>query len=151
MAPELMTEEQQIAGEATENVVDATHLFIPQLNIPPQTTAPTVVSEELNLSQEPDGNNSADSKTAVKDLDVAFSKILESRNQYQTCRIKVPHLKQRLLAIGVNGEYYSFFRAEKTREKVQEIMAKIGHRVQKAVLTKTEKGYVIWTWEPEAS
>jgi hypothetical protein len=63
----------------------------------------------------------------------------------------VPHLERRLFAILVNGQYYSFFRAERTREKVLEIIAKIGDRVEKTVITKTEKGYVIWALEPEVS
>jgi hypothetical protein len=155
-APNTMTEAQRIAVEAPEQVVDATQLFEPQLTIPHQTTALGAVSEKLNLSQAPHGDNSVQlessgvcSHSAVQDLDLAFSKILESRKQYQTCRIKVPHLKRRLFAILVNDEYYSFLRAEKTREKVLEIMTKIDHRVQKTVITKTEKGYVIWALEPE--
>jgi hypothetical protein len=117
------------------------------------------------LSQELHGNNSGetrviesllssqgDEESNVQEKDLAESKILESRHLYQTCRIKVPHLERRLFAILVDdGQYYSFFRAEKTKEKVQDIMAKIGHQLQKTVITKTEKGYVIWTWEPEIS
>lgn len=150
ITPEIMKQEPDMAGEVPENVVDATHLFLPKLTIPPQTTAPSVVSEELELSQESDENNSVGSIAAVKDLNSAFSKVLESRQQYQTCRIKVPHLERRLFAIGVNGEYYSFLRAERTKERVLEVMTLLSERVEKTVLTKTEKGYVIWAWEPEA-
>lgn len=156
--PDAMTEAPPIAVEAPENVVDATHLFVPQLTIPQKIAKQEAVSEDLNLSQAPDENNlvhlesSQDSQeSAVQEKDSAFSKILESRHLYQTCRIEVPHLKRRLFAILVNGEYYSFFRAEKTKEKVLEVIAKIGHEIQKAVITKTEKGYVIWAWEPEVS
>jgi hypothetical protein len=30
-------------------------------------------------------------------------------------------------------------------------MAKLGDRLEKTVITKTEKGYVIWNWEPKVS
>jgi hypothetical protein len=153
--PNAITEAQDIAVEVPENAIDATQLFA---TIPHQTTEEVADSEELNLSQAFDGNNlvhlvssQVSQESATQNLDLALSKILESRQQYQTCRIKVPHLERRLFAILVNGEYYSFFRAEKTREKVLEVMAKIGHGLQKMVLTKTEKGYVIWAWEPEVS
>lgn len=156
--PNTEAEANPLAVETPEKVVDATHLFIPQLTIPQQTMEQEAVSEELNLSQVSNGNNSVhfassqvSQESAVQEKDLAFSKILESRQHYQTCRIEVPHLKRRLFAILANGEYYSFFRAEKTKEKVLEVMAKMGHRLQKAVLTKTEKGYVIWAWEPEVS
>ncbi|HEY9903542.1 MAG TPA: TetR family transcriptional regulator [Candidatus Sericytochromatia bacterium] len=148
-----VTEDQFITVEAIEQVVDVT-----QLGIPHQTIAPSTVSEKFNFSSAPQENHleslvstNAITKDAVPDLNFDFSKILDSEQQYQTCRIKVPHLKQRLFAILVNGEYYSFFRSEKTKNKVLEIMAKLSHRMEKTVITKTEKGYVIWNLEPEVS
>ena len=157
-APNAMIEANIIAVEALEQVVDATQLGLPQPGILHQTTASTPVSEKLNLSSSPHGNDSVQlgsdrvgSQEAVQDLDLAFSQILESQHLYQTCRIKVPHLKQRLLAILFDGQYYSFLRAEETREKVLEIIAKLDLRVQKTVVTKTEKGYVVWALEPKVS
>jgi hypothetical protein len=154
----LETEVNQEAVEATELPVDTTPLAGDQLTLPFQTLAISTVSDKLNLSSSLQENNSKPlvsfevaSGAAVWDLDLTFSKILESREHYQTCRIKVPYLKRRLFAILVNGEYYSFFRAEPTKEKVLEIMAKLGDRLEKTVITKTEKGYVIWNWEPKVS
>jgi hypothetical protein len=148
-----VTEDQFITVEATEQFVDVT-----QFGIPHQTIAPSTVSEKFNFSSAPQENHSeslvstnAITKGTVQDLNFNFSKILDTEQQYQTCRIKVPHLKQRLFAILVNGEYYSFFRSEKTKDKVLEIMAKLSHRMEKTVITKTEKGYVIWNLEPEVS
>ncbi|NEP12012.1 MAG: TetR family transcriptional regulator [Symploca sp. SIO1A3] len=115
----------------------------PQGTTSNQTTATSTISERLNLSEVPYENNS---------LDLGFNKIvkiLESPQEYQTCRIKMPHLERHLFAIEVNGEYYSFFRALETREKVLELMAKLGSSVQKTAITKTPKSYVIWAWEPE--
>jgi hypothetical protein len=157
-APDAMAESQDFAVEAPEQVVEANQLGLPQPTILHQSTASVTDSEKLNLSSSPQGNDSVQIGTyrvgtqeAVQDLDLAFSQILESRHLYQTCRIKVPHLEQRLFAILFDGQYYSFFRAEETMEKVLEIMAKLGQRVQKTVVTKTEKGYVIWAFEPKAS
>ena len=156
--PHVETEAQPIAVEATEHAVDTNQLDLPELNLPYQTLTLSTVSDKLKLSQEPQEHNSEQlvssevaAESAVWNLDLTFSKILESRQQYQTCRIKVPHFKRRLFAIHVNNEYYSFFRVEKTQEKVLEIMAKLSHRVEKTVITKTEKGYVIWHLEPEVS
>jgi hypothetical protein len=114
----------------------------PQGTTSHQTTATSTVKERLNLSQVPYENNC---------LDLGFNKILESPQEYQTCQIKVPHLERRLFAIEVNGEYYSFFRALETREKVLEVMAKLGSSVQKTAITKTPKSYVIWAIEPQVS
>jgi hypothetical protein len=157
-APDAVTEALDISIETPEQIVDPTHLGLPQLTIPDQTTVTAADLEKLNLSQAEHENNSVQlgasrfsSQSAAQNVDLAESKILESRKQYQTCRINVPHLKQRLFAILVDDQYYSFFRAEKTKEKVLETMDKLSHRVQKTVITKTEKGYVIWAWEPEVS
>ncbi len=134
-AADAMTEAQHISVEAPEQVIDATQLGFPPLSLPHQTTVPAVVSEDPNLSQPTSENNSVQlvssrvgSKSAVRDLDSACGRILESRTLYQTCRIEVPHLEQRLFAILVDGQYYSFFRAEKTKDKVLDIMAKIRHK-----------------------
>jgi hypothetical protein len=149
-------ETQAIPVENPEQVVDATQLVEPQLTLLQQTTTLSTVSEQQNLSPVLDEENLVElrasedgQESAVRGLDLAASKILESRTLYQRCRIKVPHLERRLLAILFEGQYYSFFRAEATKEKVLEIIAKLSHRVQKTVITKTEKGYFIWVWEPE--
>ncbi|NEQ70126.1 MAG: TetR family transcriptional regulator [Symploca sp. SIO2D2] len=107
--------------------------------------ATSAVSERLDLPQVSDENNSEQAP-----WDLGFNKILESPQEYQTCRIKVPRLARRLFAIEVNGEYYSFFRALETKEKVLEVMTKLGSSVEKTAITKTPKSYVIWAWEPEA-
>ena len=148
---DIAPETEAIPVDDSEQVVDAAQLTVLQ-----QTTTLSTVSEQQNLSSVPDEENSVElraavdgQESAVRGLDLAASKILESQTLYQRCRIKVPHLERRLLAILFEGQYYSFFRAETTKEKVLEIIAKLSHRVQKTVITKTEKGYFIWAWEPE--
>lgn len=152
-----MSEDQDVV-ETPEQVVEATHFGIPQPTIPQHTTDLTDTLEFQDWSEVPQGNQSVwiessrdGEESAAQDSNSVCTQILESRTLYQTCRIKVPHLEQRLFAILVDDQYYSFFRAEKTKEKALEILAKLGHRLQKTVITKTEKGYVIWTLEPKVS
>lgn len=115
------------------------------------------LSDKLNLSSESQDTQSLQQKneqvgfvSPVQAWDSALNKALKSRTLYQTCRIKVPHLKQRLFAILFEGQYYSFSRAEETKEKVLEIMA-LGHELEKTVITQTEKGFALWNLEPDVS
>lgn len=155
-APDPFLDTQDTRVENPEQVVDATQLGFPQLTLPHQTTTLSNVSEQQKPFSMLDENASVEIE-ASKDsqesdcqgLDSASSKILESRQQYQRCLIEVPHLERRLSAILVDGQYYSFLRAEKTKERVLEIVAKLSHRIQTTVVTKTEKGYFIWALEPE--
>lgn len=91
------------------------------------------------------------SSSALQELELTFNELLVSHERYQTCRIKVPHLERRLFVLEFQGQYYSFFRAEKTKDKVLEVMAKLDRSIEKTVITKTEKGYTIWAKEPEVS
>ncbi len=154
--PDGSPETPVIFGENSDQVVDATQLGEFKLNLPHHIATFSTFSDQQNLSSALDENNSVEKRVSlngkesvVRDLDLADSKILESRTLYQRCRIKVPNLERRLLAILFEGQYYSFFRAETTEDKVLEILAKLSHRVQKTVITKTEKGYFIWAWEPD--
>lgn len=152
ITPDAIPEAEDIAVETAQPLVE----FQPTLS--DQTPVLTLIKEKPNLSLVPQGDNvvqfeshRVSSQSTISDLDLAVCEILESREQYQTCRLQVPHLKRRVFAIGVNGQYYSFLRAEKTQDKVLEVLTKLGDRVGKTVITKTEKGYAIWAWEPEAS
>jgi hypothetical protein len=159
-APDIITEAENIDIETPEPVFDDPELVEPQLTTPEQTAILAAVFEKTDLPQvalengarpvQP-ASSEISSQSSLSELDLAFNQILESRQQYETCRIKVPHLKRSLFAIEVNGQYYSFLRAEPTQEKVLEVMAKLGSSLQKTVITKTVKGYVIWAFEPEVS
>ncbi len=149
---------QDIPIENIERVVDTSPQLDPQVTLLQLNTNISTGSEQANfppvLNQSKSvelGTPEVNQESTVHSLDVAASKILESRTQYQRCRIQVPHLKQRLLAILFEGQYYSFFRTETTKEKVLEIINKLSHKIQKYVITKTEKGYFVWVWQPEAS
>lgn len=76
--------------------------------------------------------------------------ILESREQYQTCRIYVPHVQQHQFAILVEGQYYSFVRTATTRSAALKFATAITQRGQQSVITRTKSDYIVWAWEPEA-
>ena len=91
------------------------------------------------------------SQPPKSDRTVAPTKILESRSQYQSCRVRVPDLELPVAAILVDREYYSFFKAAQEASKVLTIVAKLGNRGDSTAITKTASGYAIWVIEPEAS
>ena len=52
------------------------------------------------------------------DRTVAPTKIIEFRNHYQSCRIRVPYLELAVAAILVDRDYYSFFKTVQESSKV---------------------------------
>ncbi|NJN58649.1 MAG: hypothetical protein HC879_14720, partial [Leptolyngbyaceae cyanobacterium SL_5_9] len=76
--------------------------------------------------------------------------ILDSREQYQTCRVRVPHLKSRLFAVLVRGKYYGLFRSGVAQERALEIAIKLEHRGDEPIITQTNRGYAVWVWQPKA-
>jgi len=76
--------------------------------------------------------------------------ILTSRNLYQPCHIRVPDLKQRLAAIQFEDAYYSLFRIETDLNRAIERIQQLSQRSDKAVITPSPRGYIIWVLEPEA-
>lgn len=77
-------------------------------------------------------------------------KILESRSQYRSCHIRVPDESDRLAAIQVGDQYYSFFKVVKERQKALQIAARLVYRGDEVVITHVSKGDVIWILEPDA-
>lgn len=150
-----ITETYDVDVKASGDFFDVIQQVEFKSNLPEKTVPVRKLSETLNGEYVFYDNNRVQindnnaSNFCRPELELTFSNILESREQYQICRLKVPYLKRRLLAISVAGEYYSFLRVEKTRDNVIETMTKLGDKLGKTVITKTEKGYVIWAWESE--
>ncbi|WP_199296218.1 hypothetical protein [Trichocoleus sp. FACHB-591] len=80
----------------------------------------------------------------------ATAKVLESRNKYRPCHIRVPDLEHRLSAIAVEGQYYSFFKVVKDRAQALEVAARLSRRGDQTVITSSVKGDVVWVLEPDA-
>jgi len=91
-----------------------------------------------------------ESESTTNSTGPAPTKIIQSKNQYHTCRIKVPDLEKPVAAVCVDQEYYSFFKAVESADKTLEIVAKLGNVGDSTVITKTPKGYAIWVKEPNA-
>lgn len=80
----------------------------------------------------------------------ARCRILISRAQYQTCRIRVPDLEQPLSALQMGNEYYSFYKVLPDAERLLHLIYRLGGRSDLLALTQTPRGgYTIWVWEPE--
>jgi hypothetical protein len=75
--------------------------------------------------------------------------ILTSRSQYRPCHIRVPDLEKPLAAIAFNGNYYSLFKVVEDVQQAKQIIAKLSHRGDSTVITKSLKGYGLWVLEPE--
>ncbi len=77
-------------------------------------------------------------------------RVLESRNQYQTCYIRVPDLDMRLAAVLVEGKYYALFKLVESRDKAVELSTKLLRGGDEIVITKVEQGYAVWVLEIDA-
>lgn len=108
------------------------------------------LSHEQYLIDQPIEAFSESSQLSEQSLELGSSQNLELYSEYQTCRIKLPHLEQRLFAILVNDQYYSLFKTQNTQEKALETTAKLFHKGREAVITQINRGYAIWILQPEA-
>ncbi|MBD1913317.1 MULTISPECIES: hypothetical protein [unclassified Leptolyngbya] len=78
------------------------------------------------------------------------SYILLDRQQYRTCHVKVPDLEQRLSAIQLGDQFYSFFQVAPEARKAIALLTKLVYRNESTVLTKMPRGYGVWVEEPDA-
>jgi len=79
------------------------------------------------------------------------SYILADRQQYTTCHVQVPDLEERLSAIQLGNQFYSFFQVATEARKAIAILTKLVYRNEATVLTKMPRGYGIWVEEPDAT
>ena len=87
---------------------------------------------------------------ASQAADQPLYKVLGSRSQYRSCHIQVPDESDRLAAIQVGDQYYSFFRVVKDRQKTLQMAARLVYKGDKVVITHVANGDVIWILEPNA-
>jgi hypothetical protein len=144
-----------------------------QVDVPPIETVPATQTEfdrvnfaafngvhSASAAQKDDANtfqaddSPSSSTEALQNLDqdsgFAAASVLAPYDQYQTCRIRVPHLKRRLFAVLVQGKYFSLFRSGIPQERALEIAVKLEHRGDKPIVTQTHRGYAVWIWQAEA-
>lgn len=77
--------------------------------------------------------------------------ILESPEQYKTCRIQLPHHENRWFGIVVDDRHYRLFRTETIKEKALQVAARLTQRGDNAIVTHIEERYIVWTLEPSAT
>lgn len=85
----------------------------------------------------------------IQDVEM-MTPIMNDRKSYRSCHIQVPDSPQSLAAIDIQGTFYSFFRTEKDAQRALEVSTRLRHRGDTPIITKTPKGYAIWTLEPQA-
>ncbi|MBD2258031.1 hypothetical protein [Pseudanabaena sp. FACHB-2040] len=89
-------------------------------------------------------------RSAVAQSD-SFSQALSSDQAgEQPCRIQLPGSDQRVLAMEVEGEYYSFFRLRPTREQALAMVNTLAKRGESAIVTPHAKGHVVWVKQTQA-
>ncbi len=76
--------------------------------------------------------------------------VLESREQYCCCHIRLPGDEQRTAAIRVAGKYYSLVKVVKERQQAVEICHRLLAKGRKTLITRIAKGNAIWMFEPDA-
>jgi len=77
-------------------------------------------------------------------------RILESRNEYRACHVRVPDLDKPLAALMVDGRFYGLFKIVDTQPQALDIAARLGRKGNDAVITRVAQGYSVWVLELEA-
>jgi hypothetical protein len=112
-------------------------------------------SERLSLEQSdtnsPQTFEIEDAINALSDSEISdVHPGLKLSQPEQICRIKVPQKQQSLLAILLDGQYYSFTRSEREPEVALQLLAQQSQKGNDVVITYTCDRYVIWRWQPKA-
>jgi hypothetical protein len=77
-------------------------------------------------------------------------KLLDATDEFQYCRVKLPHLQYHRFAIFYDGCYFCLARVGKTKQKALELAANLTHKAERVVITCSEKGCALWVWQPDA-
>lgn len=78
-------------------------------------------------------------------------KLFLAREDYQTCHIQIQDTQEKLAAIAIGPEFYSFFKTLTNRDKALDIVGRLYDNGNDALITQTAKAYAIWILEPEAA
>lgn len=90
------------------------------------------------------------SQPTVQPEDLTHCKVLESRNEYQTCHISMTDRDKRLAAIYVDRNYYGLHKVVTTQEQALGLAARLQRKGSSVVITKTAQGHTVWVLEPDA-
>ncbi|MGB8700597.1 MAG: hypothetical protein WCD18_14370 [Thermosynechococcaceae cyanobacterium] len=78
-------------------------------------------------------------------------KLFLEAGDYETCHILIRDTQERVAAIEVNQNLYSFFKTVRDREKALDLLGKLYDKGNEAVITQTPKVYALWVLENNAS
>lgn len=78
-------------------------------------------------------------------------KLFLDREDYQTCHIQIQDTQEKLAAIAIGPEFYSFFKTLTNRDKALDIVGRLYDNGNDALITQSSKAYAIWILEPEAA
>lgn len=147
-----------IEGASAESLMGATDMWQPpsdESQLQPWASAPISDTESFREIMELNWQEfSASSNDPAKLSNSADSSETDSSEAPEpaypsTYRIQVPG-NQRLLAIQVDGDYYSFYRRRATAEQARSVINQLQRRGKKAIMTPDQKGYGVWMHQPEA-
>ncbi len=88
--------------------------------------------------------------TAAPIISPALPKILNDRDSQSRCQIRVPDLDQPLEAIYLEGRYYGLMKSFTDKQKMLDMVERLGQKQEDIVLASQGNGVAIWIWEPNA-
>lgn len=77
-------------------------------------------------------------------------RVIEARNEYKSCHIRVPDLDKPMAAIQVEDKYYGLLKVVDTRPQAIDVAQRLLRKGNEAVVTRLAQGFGIWVWEIEA-
>lgn len=92
----------------------------------------------------------ATSLTSTPQADNRVVRVIESRNDYKSCHIRVPDLDKPMAAIQVEDKYYGLLKVVDTRQQAIDVAQRLLRKGNEAVVTRLAQGFGIWVWEAEA-
>jgi hypothetical protein len=102
----------------------------------PQNSSPTLTTSDFYQPFEP--------------INLSTDSLSQSNQSYETYRIRVPHRQDTLLAILVEGDYYSLVRSHTNQEKVMELATRLYQLGDRVIITFVDQKYAVWVLQPEA-
>lgn len=76
--------------------------------------------------------------------------ILESPEQYKTCRVRLPYLEHRQFAVVYNDQYYCLVRRVENKEKALKTVNQLVEKGEQAIISQLNRGFAVWMLEPDA-
>jgi hypothetical protein len=78
-------------------------------------------------------------------------KLFLTKGDYETCHIQLSDTQEKLAAIAIGPDLYSFFKTLRDRDKALDILARLYDSGNDAVIVQTPKTYSIWILEEASS